>query len=211
MIKCIGEESFNKVSITKRIQMILKSLVYLTQHFEKSNTNYYLSEGTLLGFYRDCSYIRYTSDLDIGMFIKDFQESLFEKFLGNVQLRLLLRFGNVSDGLEFRLTDDYLTYDIFFQYNYNHTHQYNAYYSDRYYKQWFPLFDLCSGDLFSYKFIVPCDPDDYLSRVYGDWRISKKKGYEWLNIDWSNGLPWSNEKIVYYKKTYLPNENPRIL
>jgi hypothetical protein len=48
--------------------------------------------------------------------------------------------------------------------------------------QWLPIFNesnLCSGELFRNKFIVPCNPEYYLEKQYGkdNWKIPLKKTY----------------------------------
>ena len=68
-------------------------------------------------------------------------------------------------------------------------------------RQYAEYFELCSGDLFGSKFLIPCDPAHYLSNVYPDWEKPVAKGYKWLNVDFVNKREWTDgDPITYYPK-----------
>ena len=64
--------------------------------------------------------------------------------------------------------------------------------------------NLCSGELLGNKFIVPCNPEEYLSLQYGKdkWKLPLKEGYfnynsinfykEWTDDEWPNAVRWYN-------------------
>jgi hypothetical protein len=68
-----------------------------------------------------------------------------------------------------------------------------------------PHFDeLCSAELLNRKFLVPCDPVNYLDRDYGPerWKTPESVNYTWSNVKywekWSQPL-WPHT-IKYYDK-----------
>lgn len=70
---------------------------------------------TVLGYYRQCDVIPYSQDVDIGVFIKDFNESLIEG-LQSRNMKLKHKFGRVNEGLELSFVINLLKLDIFFFY-----------------------------------------------------------------------------------------------
>ena len=76
---------------------------------------------------------------------------------------------------------------------------------DNFFRQLILNFDetnLCSGELLDNKFIVPCNPEEYLSFQYGKdkWKIPTKSDYfnsesikflkTWSDEDWINVVRW---------------------
>ncbi|XP_057646538.1 ribitol-5-phosphate transferase FKTN isoform X3 [Chionomys nivalis] len=77
---------------------------------------FWLSSGTCLGWYRQCSIIPYSKDVDLGIFIQDYKPDIILAFQ-NAGLPLKHKFGKVEDSLElsFQGQDD-VKLDIFFFY-----------------------------------------------------------------------------------------------
>ena len=78
-------------------------------------------------------------------------------------------------------------------------------YKFRSFRRWLPNFDeLCSVELLSHKFLVPCDPIKYLNKEYGprNWETPKVKNYSWTNVvymaNWTD-TEWARA-IKYYDK-----------
>ena len=78
----------------------------------------------VLSWFRDCGFIPFTDDADIGMWIEEFYKRKFEKLCKNKKLTLLLSFGLPSESYELRFIDKDFQYDCFFIYKYNSTHQF---------------------------------------------------------------------------------------
>ncbi|XP_036186020.1 FSD1-like protein isoform X6 [Myotis myotis] len=83
---------------------------------KKLGVRFWLSSGTCLGWYRQCSIIPYSKDVDLGIFIQDYQSNIISAFQ-DAGLPLKHKFGKVEDSLElsFQGKDD-VKLDIFFFY-----------------------------------------------------------------------------------------------
>ena len=89
----------------------------------------------ILGWYRDCGVIEHTTGFDLSIFIEEFDNSIKNAFLGNLDMSLIMSFGSRQEGLEFRLHDGYTQFDLFFLTKVNKTTMWSAYHSgDRYFK-----------------------------------------------------------------------------
>ncbi|XP_072511577.1 ribitol-5-phosphate transferase FKTN isoform X7 [Notamacropus eugenii] len=94
-----------------------KTLLHLAAATLKDlGVRFWLSSGTCLGWYRQCSIIPYSKDVDLGIFIQDYTSDIITAFQ-NVGLSLKHKFGKVEDSLElsFHGKDD-VKLDIFFFY-----------------------------------------------------------------------------------------------
>ncbi|XP_057577553.1 ribitol-5-phosphate transferase FKTN isoform X3 [Hippopotamus amphibius kiboko] len=83
---------------------------------KKLGVRFWLSSGTCLGWYRQCSIIPYSKDVDLGVFIQDYKSDIISAFQ-EAGLPLKHKFGKVEDSLElsFQGKDD-VKLDIFFFY-----------------------------------------------------------------------------------------------
>ncbi|XP_070287080.1 ribitol-5-phosphate transferase FKTN isoform X2 [Myotis yumanensis] len=83
---------------------------------KKLGVRFWLSSGTCLGWYRQCSIIPYSRDVDLGIFIQDYRSNIISAFQ-DAGLPLKHKFGKVEDSLElsFQGKDD-VKLDIFFFY-----------------------------------------------------------------------------------------------
>ncbi|XP_074985017.1 ribitol-5-phosphate transferase FKTN isoform X3 [Caretta caretta] len=77
---------------------------------------FWLSSGTCLGWYRQCSIIPYSKDVDLGVFIQDYRSDIIPAFQ-KAGLSLKHKFGKVEDSLELSFQgEDGVKLDIFFFY-----------------------------------------------------------------------------------------------
>ena len=80
--------------------------------------------------------------------------------------------------------------------NYNHIYLYRQFIT------YFNETNICSGELLNNKFLVPCNPEYYLSQQYGEekWRKPLVDGYfngrsiklfrNWTNDEWPYVVRW---------------------
>lgn len=69
----------------------------------------------MAGFYRQCDIIPWSKDIDIGIFIEEYKPSIITEFEKR-GLRLIAKFGKVSDSLELSFKEDEVKLDVFFFY-----------------------------------------------------------------------------------------------
>ncbi|XP_058473710.1 fukutin [Solea solea] len=159
---------------------------------------FWLSSGTCLGWFRQCSVISYSRDVDIGIFIVDFKSDIVTAFK-KAGLSLKHKFGKVDDSLELSFVSGDVKLDIFFFYEerdivWNGGTQAK---SGRKFKYIFPRFSLCWTELLELKVRVPCETLDYVTANYGttwsipvrswDWKSSPSNVQEngvWPPAEW---------------------------
>ncbi|XP_061732242.1 fukutin isoform X2 [Nerophis ophidion] len=151
-----------------------KSLLGLAaQTLTRLHVPFWISSGTCLGWFRQCSIISYSRDVDIGIFISDFRSDIITAFQA-VGLSLKHKFGKVEDSLELSFVKDDVKLDIFFFYQerdiiWNGGTQVK---SGRKFKYTFPHFSLCWAELAEVKVRVPCQTLDYVAANYGpSWSV----------------------------------------
>ncbi|CAF0881230.1 unnamed protein product [Didymodactylos carnosus] len=173
-----------------------KSLDNLEKH-------YWLAGGTLLGWYRHCGLIPFTQDVDFGLYAEEYDENIRNHFLGHRPSYLWGALGLVNDSLEFRLHTGKLTVDLFWAYK-EGDHRWCGYQVQRTkFRRTLPLLsELCSGDLFGYRFSIPCDPVEYLNSEYGmnKWNLPLKTGYSWINLKIHS--VWNDVAWLYATRLY---------
>jgi hypothetical protein len=72
-----------------------------------------------------------------------------------------------------------------------------------YFRRTLPLLPtLCSGDLFGYRFSIPCSPIDYLDGEYGknNWQSPLEKNYTWVNMKYHS--MWDDISWMYAVRLY---------
>ncbi|XP_076057921.1 ribitol-5-phosphate transferase FKTN-like [Oratosquilla oratoria] len=163
------------------------------------NVPFWLSSGTCLGFYRQCDIISWGNDVDIGVFIEDYKDTIVPEFEKR-GLRLTHRFGRVDDSFELSFKEDEVKLDIFFFYTDGGT-AWNGGTQARTglkFKYIFPLFTLCWTEFLDLKVRVPCQTERYIVANYGnswflpqqqwDWKASPpnvRPNGQWPEEEWS--------------------------
>lgn len=146
------------------------------------------SEGAVWtdGWYRQCSIIPYSKDVDLGIFIQDYKPDIVLAFQ-DAGLPLKHKFGKVEDSLELSFQGQAdVKLDIFFFYE-ETDHMWNGGTQARTgkkFKYLFPKFTLCWTEFVDIKVHVPCETVDYIEANYGKaWKIPVKT---W---DWKSSPP----------------------
>ncbi|EGD78238.1 fukutin [Salpingoeca rosetta] len=152
---------------------------------------YWIGSGTLLGYYRQCDFIDYSNDVDIGMFIEDYDPGMVAAF-EDVGLRLSHRFGIPSDGFELSFSKmsrdgEQLKVDVFFFYHERDQRDgvervWNGGTQARTgnkYKYVFPPFDLCWTRFFDLLVRIPCNAEAYVRANYGDDWMTPVTHWDW--------------------------------
>lgn len=155
-------------------------LVITKQVLDSMGIPFWLSSGTCLGWFRQCDLISHTTDVDIGIFIKDYREEMIS-LLENTGLVLTHRFGKVTDSFELSFLYGDIKLDIFF-----------FYVTDKYvwnggtqastgnkYKYIFPPFKLCWTEFLELWVRVPCPSEPYIHANYGPRWMIPVKNWDW--------------------------------
>ncbi|XP_072009818.1 ribitol-5-phosphate transferase FKTN [Engystomops pustulosus] len=161
-----------------------KALLHLAASTLHSlGVSFWISSGTCLGWYRQCSIIPYSKDVDLGIFIQNYKPDLVPAFQ-KAGLPLKHKFGKVEDSLELSfLGKDDVKLDIFFFYE-EDDYMWNGgtqAKSGKKFKYLFPKFTLCWTEFLELKVQVPCETIDYLEANYGkNWNVPVKV-WDWKN------------------------------
>ncbi|GIX99852.1 fukutin [Caerostris darwini] len=167
--------------------------------------DFWLTSGTLLGWYRECGMISYTTDVDFGMWAKDVQsvESLIKMFKSSESLKITTRFGFAEEALELSLNYKGLKTDIFFFYVEGKQAYVACHFSSSfsYMKVLYPKFTLCSAEFFQEKVLVPCETKKILLAEYGPEWAKPISEWNWKSSFSNKGpvIEWkeSRRKDVY--------------
>lgn len=156
-------------------------LIYkVKQILDELGIPFWLSSGTCLGYFRQCDFITYSQDVDIGIFIKDYRDDLIDVFSIN-DLPLIHLFGKIEDSFELSFRNGDVKLDIFFFYE-EDDHYWNGgtqAKSGLKFKYIFPKFDLCWTEFLDLLVRVPCDTQTYITANYGaDW-FKQVKQWDW--------------------------------
>ena len=142
---------------------------------------FWLSSGTCLGWFRQCDFIPHSKDVDIGIWIKDYNPMLIQGFL-DIGLKLKHKFGRVEDSFELSFTLDALKLDIFFFYEEGNRIMWNGgtqARTGRKFKYIFPKFSLCWSSLAGLTVRVPCPIKPYVMANYGEDWAKLVKTWDW--------------------------------
>jgi hypothetical protein len=175
------KRKIRKAPLTINKQDGVENLLSARKIFNKLGIDYWLSDGTLLGYHREKDFIKHDFDLDIGCHIKDYDEQLIMSFVdeGWVLHKML---GRRDLGLELTFIRDHLKLDIFWFYDEGDRVWYANWDETKrglnLIKFYFEPFTLKKGEFLGHEFLVPEDTLAYIEAKYGkDWRQPVK--------DWS--------------------------
>ena len=131
----------------------------------------WLTDGTLLGYKRDATFISHDPDIDIGVWISDWKNEILPAMIKQ-DFELIHVLGTVDNGLEYSFQKNGVRFDIFFFYKHEETVSYACYMDGIQLKFEYPLFDLIPVDFLGQTFNIPDNTDQYIEIRYGtNWHI----------------------------------------
>jgi glycerol-3-phosphate cytidylyltransferase len=161
-------------------EFAIENLRLLDGILRSTNTPYWLTDGTLLGYYRDRDIISHDTDTDIGMMFKDFTPSTLRK-IQQAGFEIYHVFGYPEDSFEISLIRRGVKTDLFFFYDRGKDKIYHSAFVkgtqriDYEYKK-IKLQDI---DFLNTKFSAPKDILSYVTTKYGkEWR-TPVKDWDW--------------------------------
>lgn len=197
----------------------LLNLIELDQLFRKIKVEYWLTCGTLLGFYRENDFIGHDKDTDICIDSKDFNGYVLKR-IKSKGFEVINFFGTIEDGFEISFRKNGVKLDIFLFYK--REKWYNSVYSDfkdnDYLKHnyIYDPFEISEKVFLGYSFKVPKDTEKWIISHYGTNYKNPDKDWLWwsspYNLEETNirikkdESTKSLEEIVNFdKKIYLEN------
>ncbi|XP_021353869.1 fukutin-like [Mizuhopecten yessoensis] len=163
--------------------------------FDKLGMRFWISSGTLLGWYRQCDIITHAQDVDFGIWIKDYNPQLIPE-MEKAGLPLKHLFGRVNDTFELSFQAGDIKLDIFFFYE-ESDHMWNGgtdVKNGEKLKYVFPKFNLCWTTLLDLHVRVPCPTLPYIEANYGKGWFNPVKEWSWKNS------PTNVQKNGYWPK-----------
>jgi hypothetical protein len=135
-IECDCKLAREKLSPTyqqnfKKNFQAIKLMTHVTDYLKSIQKHYHLFSGTLIGWYRDCGVIPYTTDMDMLLFHHEFDARIKKHFIGNKDARLSIVHGMRNQTYELRIQDDHHMLDLFVADQINKTHQVTGYFIGR--------------------------------------------------------------------------------
>lgn len=181
------------MSILKRKKVLifdkdiaLNVLKELIEDLKQLNINCWLTDGTLLGFYREKDFLNHDRDMDIGVFIQDYHSEV-DQYLISRDWKIVRKLGFRDLGLEFTLIKNSHKIDIFFFYEDGENYWHAAWQGikkkhlkyRRMIKYYYPKFSLRSDSFLGVEVLVPANTELYLETKYGkEWRTPVKT-WDW--------------------------------
>ncbi|CAF1029280.1 unnamed protein product [Brachionus calyciflorus] len=212
MASNLEKDKFNQ---DKRKNMFFTTkMIHFKNIIDSIQMDYWLAAGTLLGWYRHCGIIPFTTDIDVGMDGDKYDPLIESKFTNDKILPLSVKFGLDNDSLGLRLGNKVVTLGISFNYEINTTHLFFPYHSQREVKGVIlrKIESLCSAELFNEKYTIPCDPIKYFEDVYGinGWQYPQEKiktspflilWKKWSISEWRNAIKFFHNGIYLKEET----------
>ncbi|RWS17365.1 fukutin-like protein [Dinothrombium tinctorium] len=171
------DENDSAIAFRSKATNLLRKVKNILDYLE---IPFWLSSGSCLGYYRECDWISYTQDVDIGIAIKHYKPSLIDHFSMN-NLPLIHVFGKPEDSYELSFRDHDLKLDIFFFYEdensiWNGGTQARTGFKFKYV---FRKFDLCWTEFVDLSVRVPCQTKAYIEDNYGSKWYTPIKQWNW--------------------------------
>tara|TARA_Y100000590_G_scaffold156139_1_gene179491 strand:+ start:3419 stop:4270 length:852 start_codon:yes stop_codon:yes gene_type:complete len=185
----------NGIVLIKEAGLLLDSL----------DIRWWLTDGTLLGLYRDGKLMDYDEDIDLGCFIEDYNEEISNKFIAK-GWNEIYRFGTHDIGLEISLMKYNVKLDLFFFYKeiefYWHGAWQELYKSGKLVgrnmiKYIYAPFTLRTKSFNDFQASIPYPIEKYIITKYGtDWK-QPIRNWDW-RFDPKNA---KKTNIIYYNKS----------
>lgn len=154
----------------------INNLTELDSLFRKHNIQYWMQDGTLLGYYRDNRFIPHDNDIDLGCRWKDFTQELFIDII-NEGFEFKTSHGRLEESLVINFRKRSIPIDIYFYYNDGDRFYHSAAYGKaRKYRVDFSYneFDVKEVEYLGAKLFIPQDPLYFIETKYGkDWKDPK--------------------------------------
>ena len=194
-------------------KIALNNLIEITNILKKYNIKHWLTDGTLLGLYRDKDFISHDKDTDIGVDFDTFTVDCFLELKNNFNIKHI--FGYVEDSFEIALEKNGVKTDLFFFYKKDKSYYHSAF------SEWrtdsyrridyiYDFFDIKSTIFLNNNFNIPSDPLKFIITKYGeDWNIPNSNwSYDYSPKNHIKTDIWINRELSNSKfENWVKNNN----
>lgn len=150
-------------------QVALKVLSSAVRALNDGGVSYWLTDGTLLGFYRENGFISHDSDIDLAVPINAYSDVIFKE-MESQGFAFVRQLGAVGKGLELTFQKNAVNVDIFFFYREAGRLFHSAWLKDLEIRYYYEPFELKVTVFNGLVVNVPADTKSYLVQKYGpDW------------------------------------------
>ncbi len=155
-----------------------ENLTAIRDILDKLDVPYWLTDGTLLGCYRDKDFIKNDIDVDLGVYIVDLNDNIILQ-CKKAGFHLLRHSGSKDFGLEYTFTRKGCNLDIFFFYKENDFVWHGAWLYGKIIKFRYPHFSLRKIMFKGQQFNAPENVEEYVRLKYGEnWHTPVGK-WDW--------------------------------
>ena len=189
------------------INDIRKGLVEANEILKDIGVRVWMTDGTLLGYFRENDLIAHDFDADLGCLIEDFSDEIISA-LQKRGWELAYVWGEKKQGLELTFKKGQVKVDIFFFYTDEDGRLWHGAWRKHdkkllnLIKYYYDPFELKEVEFLGTKFYIPKDTLKYVSTKYGpDWKTPQK---EW---NWTFGPANAHETDIIIKR----NKKKRII
>lgn len=148
-----------------------KNLLEARKILNRLEVPFWLSNGTLLGYFREQGFIEHDPDIDVGVWITDWNPDIMQSFIRS-GFRLYKRYGSLESGYQYSFHKRDIKFDIFFYVDEaDHTWM-PVFVGKRMLKYIFPKFTLRPITFLGEEFLIPENTEEVIVAQYGEeWRI----------------------------------------
>ena len=183
LFKIIFKSSSEKVSKVS-ISDIRSAVIEAKEILNKIKVRHWITDGTLLGYFREGDIIGHDIDADLGCLIEDYTDEIIPNFLKN-GWSLVSVHGEKKCGLELSFSKTNARVDIFFFYKEEGRLWHGAWAYDgtkgnfNLIKYIYDDFDLKCVNFLGTEFMAPADTLKYVTTKYGSSWDKPQKKWDW--------------------------------
>lgn len=157
----------------------LSNLKDLDEIFRKHGVDYWLTDGTLLGYYREKNFISHDTDTDIGVRAETFKPIVLDS-IKKQGFEIYYLFGYPEDSFEISLVRNNIKTDIFFFYQRKNKLYHCAFLKQRTRIDYeYDVFKTKEIIFLGHKFFVPDDELKYILTKYGETWKEPDLSWDW--------------------------------
>nr|XP_039261848.1 fukutin-like [Styela clava] len=190
-----------------------KMLVETKKIFEKIKVPFWITGGTVLGWYRQCNIISYDTNIDIGIWKHDYKEEIISAMEEN-GFFFKSKFGTLKEGLELAFLDksDTKINIHVFSNGHDHVTHLRTRKDGKRFLFSYPPFELCWSEFVGIKVKVYCDSLMYVSLYFGPGWYKPQKDWLWY-VNSNHAIPmghwtqheWKSVMQVHHRESKKEN------